>query len=139
MGLFTIHFFLYSYFLFHYSTNFSSYSLTFSLVGSSGLSCPAADFVEETFLMAAKGSLSDQGLFVINLVSRSQAIKDSIYSKLKSVRTKLFLTRVCELHSNSQSFKECMLLLLLLLFLVKAILAVCTTFSCHMAYDFEFC
>lgn len=56
--------------------------------------------------MAAKGSLSDQGLFVINLVSRSQAIKDSIYSKLKSVRIKLFLTRVCKLHSNSQSFKE---------------------------------
>ncbi|XP_009630390.1 uncharacterized protein [Nicotiana tomentosiformis] len=57
---------------------------------SSGLSCPAADFVEETFLMAAKGSLSDQGLFVINLVSRSQAIKDSIYSKLKSVFPHVF-------------------------------------------------
>ncbi|KAF3629173.1 hypothetical protein FXO38_27834 [Capsicum annuum] len=57
---------------------------------SSGLSCPAADFVEESFLMAAKDSLSDQGLFVINLVSRSQAIKDSIYSKLKSVFPHLF-------------------------------------------------
>ncbi|KAH0739845.1 hypothetical protein KY290_038550 [Solanum tuberosum] len=57
---------------------------------SSGLSCPAADFVEESFLMAAKNSLSDQGLFVINLVSRSQAIKDSIYSKLKSVFPHLF-------------------------------------------------
>ncbi|KAG5588479.1 hypothetical protein H5410_048913 [Solanum commersonii] len=63
---------------------------TFSLVPSSGLSCPAADFVEESFLMAAKDSLSDQGLFVINLVSRSQAIKDSIYSKLKSVFPHLF-------------------------------------------------
>ncbi|XP_059306195.1 uncharacterized protein LOC132057556 isoform X1 [Lycium ferocissimum] len=57
---------------------------------SSGLSCPAADFVEESFLTAAKDSLSDQGLFVINLVSRSQAIKDSIYSKLKSVFPHLF-------------------------------------------------
>lgn len=57
--------------------------------------------------MAAKDSLSDQGLFVINLVSRSQAIKDSIYSKLKSVSTKLFLTRICELHRSSLSSKEC--------------------------------
>ncbi|CAN4120822.1 unnamed protein product [Withania somnifera] len=57
---------------------------------SSGLSCPAADFVEESFLMAVKDSLSDEGLFVINLVSRSQAIKDSIYSKLKSVFPHLF-------------------------------------------------
>ncbi|KAJ8530758.1 hypothetical protein K7X08_023639 [Anisodus acutangulus] len=57
---------------------------------SFGLSCPAANFVEESFLVAAKDSLSDQGLFVINLVSRSQAIKDSIYSKLKSVFPHLF-------------------------------------------------
>ncbi|KAM7261401.1 hypothetical protein ACFE04_008768 [Oxalis oulophora] len=50
---------------------------------SSGMTCPAADFVEQSFLQTALDSLSEQGLFVVNLVTRSAAIKDSIVSRMK--------------------------------------------------------
>lgn len=54
---------------------------------STGLTCPAADFVELSFLQSVKDTLSEQGLFVINLVSRSSAIKDMVVSRMKAVRT----------------------------------------------------
>ncbi|KAK4433816.1 eEF1A lysine and N-terminal methyltransferase [Sesamum alatum] len=57
---------------------------------SSGLTCPAADFVDESFLLTVKNSLSEQGLFIINLVSRSSAVKDAVYSRLKKVFSNLF-------------------------------------------------
>ncbi|KAK9289137.1 hypothetical protein L1049_017610 [Liquidambar formosana] len=63
---------------------------------SSGLSCPAADFVEESFLMTVKDSLSEQGLFVINLVSRSPAIKDMVVSRMKAVYSHLFCLQLEE-------------------------------------------
>ncbi|CAK9136522.1 unnamed protein product [Ilex paraguariensis] len=52
---------------------------------SSGMTCPAADFVEESFLLTVKKSLSDQGLFVINLVSRSPTVKELVFSRMKMV------------------------------------------------------
>ncbi|GKC64347.1 methyltransferase-like protein 13, partial [Tanacetum coccineum] len=57
---------------------------------SSGMTCPAADFVEESFLKMVKSSLSEEGLFVINLVSRSPAIKEMVISRMKVVFSKLF-------------------------------------------------
>ncbi|CAH9120890.1 unnamed protein product [Cuscuta epithymum] len=57
---------------------------------SSGLRCPAADFIEESFLTAVKDSLSEQGLFIINLVSRSPAIKDLVFSRMKSIFNHIF-------------------------------------------------
>ncbi|XP_011073798.1 methyltransferase-like protein 13 isoform X2 [Sesamum indicum] len=57
---------------------------------SSGLTCPAADFVDESFLLTVKNSLSEQGLFIINLVSRSSAVKGAVYSRLKKVFSNLF-------------------------------------------------
>ncbi|KAA8548383.1 hypothetical protein F0562_000067 [Nyssa sinensis] len=57
---------------------------------SSGMTCPAADFVEESFLLTVKNSLSEQGLFIINLVSRSPAIKESVVSRMKVVFSNLF-------------------------------------------------
>ena len=42
--------------------------------------------MEESFLQIVKDSLSEQGLFVINLVSRSAAIKDMVVSRMKAVR-----------------------------------------------------
>ncbi|GFP80678.1 methyltransferase-like protein 13 [Phtheirospermum japonicum] len=57
---------------------------------SSGLTCPAADFVEESFLLTVKDSLSEQGLFIINLVSRSSTVKSAVYSRLKMVFSDLF-------------------------------------------------
>lgn len=56
----------------------------------SGLACPPADFVEEYFLSSVKDFLSARGLFVINLVSRSNSIRQGIISRLKSVFDRLF-------------------------------------------------
>ncbi|KAK9933105.1 hypothetical protein M0R45_020314 [Rubus argutus] len=50
----------------------------------SGMTYPAADFVDESFLQALKDALSEKGLFIINLVSRSRDIKDSVYFKDES-------------------------------------------------------
>ncbi|KAL1561592.1 eEF1A lysine and N-terminal methyltransferase-like [Salvia divinorum] len=63
---------------------------------SSGLTCPEADFVEEYFLLAAKESLSEQGLFIINLVSRSSTMKDAVYSRLKKVFSNIFCLKIEE-------------------------------------------
>lgn len=52
------------------------------------MTCPAADFVEESFLSTVKESISEKGLFVINLVSRSPAVKDMVVTRMKVVRTK---------------------------------------------------
>ncbi|KAL8258500.1 hypothetical protein R6Q59_026453 [Mikania micrantha] len=57
---------------------------------SSGMTCPAANFVEESFLKTVKTSMSEEGLFVINLVSRSPAIKEMVISRMKGVFSKLF-------------------------------------------------
>ncbi|KAL6343125.1 hypothetical protein AAG906_019668 [Vitis piasezkii] len=63
---------------------------------SSGMTCPAADFVEESFLLTVKDSLSDQGLFVVNLVSRSRAIKNMVVSRMKAVFSHLFCLQLEE-------------------------------------------
>ncbi|BBG93368.1 S-adenosyl-L-methionine-dependent methyltransferases superfamily protein [Prunus dulcis] len=63
---------------------------------SSGMTCPAADFVQETFLQTVKDALSEKGLFIINLVSRSQAIKDSVISRMKVVFSHLFCLQLEE-------------------------------------------
>ncbi|GAU32171.1 hypothetical protein TSUD_68420 [Trifolium subterraneum] len=57
---------------------------------SSGLACPAPDFLDESFLETVKDKLSEQGLFVVNLVSRSQAIKDMVLLRMKKVFSHLF-------------------------------------------------
>ncbi|CAL8082400.1 unnamed protein product [Prunus armeniaca] len=63
---------------------------------SSGMTCPAADFVQETFLQTVKDALSGKGLFIINLVSRSQAIKDTVISRMKVVFSHLFCLQLEE-------------------------------------------
>ncbi|KAF0892710.1 hypothetical protein E2562_017684 [Oryza meyeriana var. granulata] len=50
---------------------------------SSGLSCPHANFVEDSFLLATKKFLDEGGLFIINLVSRSSAVREMVVSRLK--------------------------------------------------------
>ncbi|KAK7318954.1 hypothetical protein RJT34_03663 [Clitoria ternatea] len=63
---------------------------------SSGLTCPAPDFVDESFLEIVKDKLSEEGLFVVNLVSRSQAIKDMVLSRMKKVFSHLFCLHLDE-------------------------------------------
>lgn len=57
---------------------------------SGGLTCPASEFVEETFLLSVKRALPQHGLFVVNLVSRSQSVKDMVVSRMKKVFDHLF-------------------------------------------------
>ncbi|XP_042515863.1 eEF1A lysine and N-terminal methyltransferase isoform X2 [Macadamia integrifolia] len=57
---------------------------------SSGITCPPADFVEESFLFSVKESLSEGGLFVINLVLRSPSIRETVVSRMKVVFDHLF-------------------------------------------------
>ncbi|XP_022138562.1 methyltransferase-like protein 13 [Momordica charantia] len=57
---------------------------------SSGMICPAADFLEESFLQTAKDVLSEQGLFVVNLVTQSPAINDTVISKMQAVFGQIF-------------------------------------------------
>ncbi|KAK9664552.1 hypothetical protein RND81_14G050800 [Saponaria officinalis] len=57
---------------------------------SSGISCPAPDFLEDNFFATVKNVLSDQGLFVINLVSRSPSMKKMVISRMKAVFSHLY-------------------------------------------------
>uniref|UniRef100_A0A0D9W422 Methyltransferase domain-containing protein n=1 Tax=Leersia perrieri TaxID=77586 RepID=A0A0D9W422_9ORYZ len=50
---------------------------------SSGLSCPHANFVDDSFLLATKKFLAEGGLFIINLVSRSSTVREMVVSRLK--------------------------------------------------------
>lgn len=59
--------------------------IDYIILNSSGLACPAPDFLDESFLETVKDKLSEQGLFVVNLVSRSQTIKDTIHVRMKKV------------------------------------------------------
>ncbi|KAF8715973.1 hypothetical protein HU200_026940 [Digitaria exilis] len=57
---------------------------------SSGLSCPPENFVEDPFLQKAKEFLSEGGLFIINLVSRSSSVREMVVSRLKAVFEHLY-------------------------------------------------
>ncbi|KAK4779290.1 hypothetical protein SAY86_006818 [Trapa natans] len=61
---------------------------------SSGLSCPASSFVEETFLHNARASMSNQGLFVVNLVSRSASIKAAVILRMKNIFNHLYSLQI---------------------------------------------
>ncbi|KAI4372825.1 hypothetical protein MLD38_011009 [Melastoma candidum] len=63
---------------------------------SSGLSCPAADFVEEAFLNDVHSSISSGGLFVVNLVSRLKTIKEKVVSRMKAVFKHIYSLKLDE-------------------------------------------
>ncbi|KAL6185703.1 hypothetical protein ACLB2K_041830 [Fragaria x ananassa] len=63
---------------------------------SSGMTCPAADFVDESFLQSVTDALTEKGIFIINLVSRSQDIKDTVISRMKLVFSHLFCLQLEE-------------------------------------------
>lgn len=82
------HIVLVTFFLKNKGIRVSVYDLFYLLLllCSSGMTCPAPDFVEKSFLLTVKSSLSEEGLFVVNLVSRSQSTKDLVVSRMKEVR-----------------------------------------------------
>ncbi|KAL8045200.1 hypothetical protein ABFX02_08G097400 [Erythranthe guttata] len=59
---------------------------------SSGLISPEADFVEESFLLTVKDSLSDKGLFIFKLIPKHYftSMRAPVYSKLKRVFSNLY-------------------------------------------------
>ncbi|KAJ4790958.1 Methyltransferase-like protein 13 [Rhynchospora pubera] len=57
---------------------------------SSGLTCPHPNFVEEVFLKSAKEFLSQGGLFITNLVSRSAHMREHVISCMKEVFDHLY-------------------------------------------------
>ncbi|KAL8051813.1 hypothetical protein ABFX02_06G172700 [Erythranthe guttata] len=57
---------------------------------SSGLISPEADFVEESFLLTVKDSLSDKGLFIFKLFSRYSSVRRVVYSNLRTVFSNLY-------------------------------------------------
>ncbi|KAK9081157.1 hypothetical protein Syun_030520 [Stephania yunnanensis] len=63
---------------------------------SSGMNCPHPDFVEESFLLSVKEALSEEGLFVINLVSRSPSVREMVVSRIKAVFSHLFCLQIEE-------------------------------------------
>ncbi|EYU32702.1 hypothetical protein MIMGU_mgv1a025971mg [Erythranthe guttata] len=52
---------------------------------SSGLISPEAELVEEPFLLAAKDSLSDKGLFILKLATGYPGVRTAAHSKLQTV------------------------------------------------------
>lgn len=71
------------------------------------MTCPASDFVEESFLLSAKRALHKHGLFVVNLVSRSPSVKDMVVSRMKKVRKMLYgLTYLSKLTFVVLTFSE---------------------------------
>ncbi|KAL6885831.1 hypothetical protein ACP4OV_010092 [Aristida adscensionis] len=70
---------------------------------SSGLSCPPANFVEDSFLLSAKKFLSESGLFIINLVSRSSSVREMVISRLLTVFDNLYSLNLEE-HVNEVLF-----------------------------------
>ncbi|XP_020526413.1 methyltransferase-like protein 13 isoform X2 [Amborella trichopoda] len=63
---------------------------------STGLTCPPADFTEKSFLLSVKEALSSEGLFIINLVSRSSSIHEMVVSRLKTVFSHIFFLEIEE-------------------------------------------
>ncbi|KAL6580731.1 hypothetical protein OROMI_006654 [Orobanche minor] len=55
-----------------------------------GWTSPPAVFLKESFFLDVKNSLSEQGIFVINLVTREVRERGSLYSILKKVFSNLF-------------------------------------------------
>ncbi|KAF3794158.1 Methyltransferase-like protein 13 [Nymphaea thermarum] len=63
---------------------------------STGLTCPPANFVEESFLATVKESLSDVGLFIINTVSQSPSVREKIVQRIQEVFAHIFCLKIEE-------------------------------------------
>ncbi|XP_066887721.1 eEF1A lysine and N-terminal methyltransferase isoform X2 [Kogia breviceps] len=72
-----------------------------------GMSCPPPAFVAQPFLQKVKSILTPEGVFILNLVCRDLALKDSVLAGLKAVFPLLYVRRIegevneilfCQLH-----------------------------------------
>nr|KAF6396603.1 eEF1A lysine and N-terminal methyltransferase [Rousettus aegyptiacus] len=72
-----------------------------------GMSCPPPAFVDQPFLQKVRSILTPEGVFILNLVCRDLALKDSVLGGLKAVFPLLYVRRIagevneilfCQLH-----------------------------------------
>ncbi|XP_052790204.1 eEF1A lysine and N-terminal methyltransferase-like [Mya arenaria] len=63
---------------------------------SLGMSCPPAPFVEAPFLQDICNCLVDQGVLVLNLVSRDSTLKAEVIQRLKDIFPAIFVSHVEE-------------------------------------------
>lgn len=62
----------------------------------SGMSCPPAEFLEESFLLAARDRLCEGGMLVINVVARAKAPHITVPQKLKKAFAEVYGLEVDE-------------------------------------------
>ncbi|KAG6550172.1 hypothetical protein Mapa_008129 [Marchantia paleacea] len=63
---------------------------------SSGLSCPPQEFIEDKFLIAARGALAEGGVLIINVVSRATAHHVTYVAQLKKYFVEVYDIEVNE-------------------------------------------
>ncbi|KAL2609796.1 hypothetical protein R1flu_028369 [Riccia fluitans] len=63
---------------------------------SSGLSCPPQEFIEDKFLIAARGALAEGGVLIINVVSRATAHHVTYVTQLKKYFVEVYDIEVNE-------------------------------------------
>ncbi|OXU27110.1 hypothetical protein TSAR_005725 [Trichomalopsis sarcophagae] len=80
---------------------------------SVGMSCPPKQFVEPDFLKTVDSCLSDEGLFILNLVARNKKLRDEtvddlkkIYKFVASYKTEEDVNEIIFCSKNSKDFKE---------------------------------
>ncbi|XP_020826158.1 eEF1A lysine and N-terminal methyltransferase isoform X1 [Phascolarctos cinereus] len=59
-----------------------------------GMSCPPPAFVDHAFLQNVKGILTQEGVFILNLVCRDSGLKDSVLAGLKKVFPLLYVRQI---------------------------------------------
>ncbi|XP_004626861.1 methyltransferase-like protein 13 [Octodon degus] len=76
-----------------------------------GMSCPPPAFVDQLFLHKVKSILTDEGVFILNLVCRDLGLKDSVLAGLRAVFPLLYVRRIegevneilfCQLHPEQK-------------------------------------
>ncbi|XP_047377763.1 eEF1A lysine and N-terminal methyltransferase isoform X2 [Sciurus carolinensis] len=76
-----------------------------------GMSCPPPTFVDQPFLQKVRNILTHEGVFILNLVCRDAALKDSVLAGLKAVFPVLYVRRIegevneilfCRLHAGQK-------------------------------------
>ncbi|XP_048665995.1 eEF1A lysine and N-terminal methyltransferase isoform X3 [Marmota marmota marmota] len=76
-----------------------------------GMSCPPPAFVDQPFLQKVKSILTHEGVFILNLVCRDLALKDSVLAGLKAAFPVLYVRRIegevneilfCQLHPGQK-------------------------------------
>ncbi|EHB17542.1 Methyltransferase-like protein 13 [Heterocephalus glaber] len=76
-----------------------------------GMSCPPPGFVDRPFLQKVKSILTQEGVFILNLVCRDLGLKDSVLAGLKAVFPLLYVRRIegevneilfCQLHPEQK-------------------------------------